>query len=92
METKENYTSNNALVKLPREIIHEILKYVPESTVINLVMTCMGMNEILKPEIERIKIQEEIKRKNKIRIQNEKKREFRAKINWAILGISFISI
>jgi hypothetical protein len=46
METKENYTSNNALVKLPREIIHEILKYVPESTVVNLAMSCKGMSFI----------------------------------------------
>jgi hypothetical protein len=84
MEPKENNTSDSYLDKLPREIIHEILKYVPEPTVVNLGMTCKGMKEILKPEIERIKIQEEIKR--------EKKREYRAKINWAILGLYLKSI
>jgi hypothetical protein len=72
------------ITQSPPEIIHEILKYVPEPTVVNLGMTCKGMKEILKPEIERIKIQEEIKR--------EKKREYRAKINWAILGLYLKSI
>jgi len=57
MEPKENNTSDSALVKLPREMIHEILKYVPESTVVNLAMSCKGMNEILGNELERIKIQ-----------------------------------
>jgi len=47
METKENYTTDNALVKLPREMIHEILKYVPESTVVNLAMTSKGMSFII---------------------------------------------
>jgi hypothetical protein len=30
------------ITQLPREIIHEILKYVPEPTVVNLGMTCKG--------------------------------------------------
>jgi hypothetical protein len=73
MESQGNFETSqqtSPLMRLPREIIHEIVKYDPGCT-INLAFTCKEMYKILQKEVNIMK-ERELERRQKYRIEVNK--------------------